>query len=230
MVQVNANVGLWPADALVKDVNGWAEVMGSILRVHCTYMVRLWRKTKHNSKCFGFILYSKSLLLYFHNFKGNLMGFNHSTWPRTEVIQGLKDVLNTLYPAAEPVAEPNGEAADGGSTGESQEGASAPGSTEGSMEGAAGSTDPTEGSGSAMDVMETLPYPMVEDAGQQEWPPCPWIPKTSLRRWRQPKQSTDTRPNDHVTINFYAVWKQSYPLMWQFSFSTVFQMDTTKSH
>ena len=125
-----------------------------------------------------------------------------SSWPRNEVIQQLKDVLNTIYSdtAAVPApADPNGEAADGGSTGESMESASAP-----------GSTDSLEGSGSAMDVMQTLPYPTVEDVDQQEWPPCPWIPKTSLRRWRKPKQSIDTRPNDVAIFkSVCGVWKKN---------------------
>ena len=53
---------------------------------------------------------------------------------------------------------------------------------------------PTTGSGSSsMDLMETLPltYP-AEEVAEQEWPPCPWIPKTSLRRWRQPKPPLTT--------------------------------------
>eukprot|EP00435_Cladocopium_sp_Y103_P002147 s4821_g1.t1 len=143
LFQVNANLGLWPAEALVKDVTSWAEVQGSILRVHCTYMVRLWRKTKHSSK--------------------------------NEVIQQLKDVLNAIAcdPEASSAAAPapadsHGEAADGASTAASagdSTAASAGGSTAAS---AAGSTDTLEGSGSSMDVMETLPYPVVEDVGQQD--------------------------------------------------------------
>jgi hypothetical protein len=53
-------------------------------------------------------------------------------------------------------------------------------------------TAPSSGS-SSMDLMETLPltYP-AEEVVEQEWPPCPWIPKTSLRRWRQPKPPLTT--------------------------------------
>lgn len=48
----NSTLALWPEETLVKDLNSWADVQGSTLRVHCTYMVRLWRKSKHKSKSF----------------------------------------------------------------------------------------------------------------------------------------------------------------------------------
>ena len=53
-------------------------------------------------------------------------------------------------------------------------------------------TAPGSGS-SSMDLMETLPLTYAaEEVVEQEWPPCPWIPKTSLRRWRQPKPPLTT--------------------------------------
>ena len=44
---------------------------------------------------------------------------------------------------------------------------------------------------SDVDLMDTLPLNDAE-VGPQEWPPCPWIPKSSLRRWKQPKRSMTT--------------------------------------
>ena len=212
----------------MKDLNSWAEVQGSTLRVHCTYRVRLWRKTKNSSKSFVLKLwdcFSQACPkdLYFNNFP-------HFFDPRTIEVQLLKDILNAKYgessstsatpeggevvASAEEGAEENGEGAE--VVASAEEGAEEDGegaevvaseevaevNGEGVLEYAEEiATDvvieegkPTTGSGSSsMDLMETLPltYP-AEEVVEQEWPPCPWIPKTSLRRWRQPKPPLTT--------------------------------------
>lgn len=55
-LHLNDVYALWAPGTLQKDLNSWAELQASTFRVHCTYMVRLWRKTKNNSKCFGVIV------------------------------------------------------------------------------------------------------------------------------------------------------------------------------
>lgn len=35
---------------LVKDLTTWSELQAGVLRNHCTYLVRLWRKSKNKSK------------------------------------------------------------------------------------------------------------------------------------------------------------------------------------
>ena len=48
--------------------------------------------------------------------------------------------------------------------------------------------------GSPMDNMQTL----VVDTNDS-WPPCPWIPKTDLRRWQQPRIGEAAEgPADHA--------------------------------
>ena len=41
---------LWSTDSLKKDVESWADHQAAVLRLHATYVVRLWRKTPYRSK------------------------------------------------------------------------------------------------------------------------------------------------------------------------------------
>lgn len=51
LMKVSDTYGFHNRDqVLVKDLNSWAELQSGILRVHCTYLVRLWRKTPYRSK------------------------------------------------------------------------------------------------------------------------------------------------------------------------------------
>ena len=34
----------------------------------------------------------------------------------------------------------------------------------------------------------------------EEWPPCPWIPKSSLRRWKKPTPSSSR--HEDITVYF----------------------------
>lgn len=61
-VQINKIYGFLGV-CLVKDINNWSELEAGTLRNHCSYLVRLWRKSKHRSKSivgkkFGFSFFS----------------------------------------------------------------------------------------------------------------------------------------------------------------------------
>lgn len=102
---------------------------------------------------------------------------------RNEKVQQLKDILNALYPPEPaPEDEPDTPAENG--TVPSNE---APADGTAPANGTTAPVTPADttpadpnGSGSGVDTMMTLPMEY------EEWPPCPWIPKTSLRRWRKP--------------------------------------------
>ena len=104
--------------------------------------------------------------------------------------------MNTKYPLEE-ADPPTGETppADHGdsnadapdSTGSSEGDGSGPGGDE-EMAEPAPSVEAvvTSSSGAPVDTMETL----VLDQGSDTWPPCPWIPKSSLRRWLSKRSTT----------------------------------------
>jgi len=76
----------------------------------------------------------------------------------------LKDILNALYPLQAPPAETDA-AVDGSAPPDGEESSA--------------------GTGSFVDNLETLPLVME----QQDWPPRPWIPKSSLLRWLSNRSS-----------------------------------------
>ena len=108
----------------------------------------------------------------------------------------MKDILNSLYPLEAPASDAPAEgdvagapAAEAGETGET---------AEATVEGVEPTSEPASeavvaaspSSGTPMDNMETLP--LMPDGGPvcDSWPPRPWIPKSSLRRWLSKRTST----------------------------------------
>ena len=113
---------------------------------------------------------------------------------RNETVQQLKDILTELQQPEEFAETP--AAGDDGGEAEATEEAAAE-TSEGHVDGEAGEDNGEEAEnhgeigdsepvapGSNVDQMDTLPF---NGGDFEEWPPCPWIPKTSLRRWKKPK-------------------------------------------
>ena len=54
-----------------------------------------------------------------------------------------------------------------------------------------------------VDQMETLPFYVSEANVPEEWPPCPWIPKSSLDRWSW-KKAKSSSMTAHPVQDCYA--------------------------
>ena len=54
-----------------------------------------------------------------------------------------------------------------------------------------------------VDQMETLPFSVSEANVPEEWPPCPWIPKSSLDRWSW-KKAKSSSMTAHPVQDCYA--------------------------
>jgi hypothetical protein len=160
-------------------------------------MVRLWRKTPNNSKCFG---YSRKLTIW--NALGLWIQLRQYPCPiipiinqlRNEMVQQLKDILTALHEPEDTSESAEAPATGDGGEADAAEEAAAE-TSEGHLDGEANEDsgeNENEGEmgdeplapGSTIDQMETLP---CNGEVSEEWPPCPWIPKTSLRRWKKPK-------------------------------------------
>ena len=179
--------------ALVKDVKDWSELQAGILRCHAKYLTRLWRKTPNRSKPIVCNTTSKSRHMCSCNTmfccEGTLF-ITSSCSIRSEVVQSLKDILNVKYNSAASALAPSDPAA--AAPGEDDEGETAEQDTPGEAGSSevAGSLGDT---GAAMDEDEAPAPTMVNPADPSQldtlvmeettWPPRPWIPKTSLRRW-----------------------------------------------
>ena len=68
----------------MKDLNSWHDVQGAILRVNCTYMVRLWRESKQVE-----VFLSQRVVIVFHlramtiSYVYQFSTFAHMIYPRT---------------------------------------------------------------------------------------------------------------------------------------------------
>jgi len=52
-----------------------------------------------------------------------------------------------------------------------------------------GDHNTSDGTGSAVDTMQTLPMP------DQAWPPRPWVPRTNLLRWTRTIRTNTVQEN-----------------------------------
>ena len=107
------------------------------------------------------------------------------------MVQQLKDILTALHEPEDTSESAEAPATGDGGEADAAEEAAAE-TSEGHLDGEANEDsgeNENEGDeplapGSTIDQMETLPF---NGEVSEEWPPCPWIPKTSLRRWKKPK-------------------------------------------
>lgn len=133
---------------------------------------------------------------------------------RSEDVQSLKDVLNVKYGDAATSLAPSdptggappsdsGEAGDGSEIGDAPaEAASvASGVCDGAADGETGGAEPVHSPVNTTpvnpDQMETLVMK------ETEWPPRPWIPKSSLRRW---SRSRSIYFQDWFQVTFHAAY------------------------
>ena len=126
-------------------------------------------------------------------------------------MQQLKDILNEKYPslpsAETPPIPPDAQqnhpmAPEETAEPEAAEPSTVPGDTaEAEADRVAGPLD-GHGSGSGVDQLETVPYPPPEEFQEEEWPPCPSIPKTSLLRWRKPATFANEDSTAHFAMTF----------------------------
>ena len=141
-------------------------------------------KKAHNLECFRPMNSTASIPL-----------SNHShNQLRNEMVQQLKDILTALHEPEDTSESAEAPATGDGGEADAAEEAAAE-TSEGHLDGEANEDsgeNENEGEmgdeplapGSTIDQMETLPF---NGEVSEEWPPRPWIPKTSLRRWKKPK-------------------------------------------
>lgn len=99
---INCNFALHPEETLQKHLDTWAEWQSSVLRLHCTYMVRLWRKTKFRSKplILKLVRYHSATVSYTSKILTGHPSILVQT--RSDVIQQLKNILNEKYQIEKP--------------------------------------------------------------------------------------------------------------------------------
>ena len=182
--------GLLGEAALVKEVKDWSELQAGTLRCHAKYLTRLWRKTPTRSKPIVCSTAShQNIFMYVYFCCEGTLFITSSCSIRSEVVQSLKDILNVKYgDAASALApsDPAGAAPEDGNDGEGLE-EDTPAEAGGPEAG-----DPAEDTNEGEAPEASAPPPVnPADPSQLDtlvmeettWPPRPWIPKTSLRRW-----------------------------------------------
>lgn len=124
---------------------------------------------------------------------------------RSEKIQQLKDILNIKYPEEEPAPEQATQATEASLPNDSG-GAPAPAEPTGIEGGPAPATavveaecttadQPAEHGESSLSLPSTGSHMDQMDTLAMDWPPQPQYPKTTLKRWCQPKPGDQARRN-----------------------------------